>query len=187
MKTIIFLDIDGVLNTYGTDNKPEVKKFAPTKVNAPWTSDPEYHFAPGNEEKYRKAQIEERLVLILNQICLSFSEEGPVQVVMSSDWRLKSSTFRWATETLAEKGFIYPITEKTPVLGGARGDEVLAWLQGPSGPKEPCKVLIIDDRTDFGSVRKYLFQTSMTSGLGVNGVATKAKRVAKVWSPPVQE
>lgn len=149
---IIFLDIDGVLNSEDYLSKPETRK------NIEEARDT-LHFV--------SAQVDQQAVGVLNELC---SDTG-AQIVISSTWRTL-----FPTETLDDvlhgRG-LDPrarIIGKTPRLGGARGDEIVQWLGTAAehariGGEPVESFVILDDDADMGELGDRLVQTDPKHGL----------------------
>lgn len=190
MKTFLFLDIDGVLNSKESDAR------IPDGF-IEWGSDPwamsYYPRFPQGEKAFRRFQVDPEMVGNLQAICEALASQGELEVVLSSTWRINAEHRAWAMEFLAERGFTFPILRDTPqVFGlGNRGREISLFLQQE---QTPYRVLILDDdyraRTAVtDSEEDYfttgscpgLFQTSGRTGLvGPNVVAEALSRVKEV-------
>jgi hypothetical protein len=135
---IIFLDIDGVLNSHKTfDNSKRKQKDYVWKE----TDD----IDPDNV-----AQLN-RILNITNAF-----------IVISSSWRNGRSVE--LLKTIAQKVRIDStrIIDKTPTLTRDRGDEIKLWLKKNRQVK---KFVILDDDSDMGSLKKHLVQTDPSIGL----------------------
>lgn len=98
-KPIIFLDIDGVLNSsewYNSDKNPG-------NLN-------------GNE-----GDIDPDCIKRLNNIC----KEASAEVVISSDWKINFSP---TINRLVNAGFLGKVVGKTPTLNSIRGKEIEAFV-----------------------------------------------------------
>ena len=98
-KPVIFLDIDGVLNSdewYNSD------------------------YNPGNLNG-REGDIDPSCVKRLNRIC----KECHAEVVISSDWKINFSS---TISRLSNAGFLGRIVGKTPRLNAIRGEEIEAFV-----------------------------------------------------------
>jgi len=187
MKTYIFLDVDGVLNTSYTELRMPCKKYCPVRDMSPFPDGrPVFPYV---EAALRREQIEERFVKNLQTVCNfveSLSNEAP-KIVISSDWRIRELLLGILLEELKKKGFTHPVFGQTPIIGGAcRGAEIQMFLDEMGESKDSCNILIIDDRTDFEGFRKYLYQTSNDMGLfpGKNQsqIQKKIKHCVKPYS-----
>jgi hypothetical protein len=148
MNKILFLDIDGVLNSYLfmlSSIKYRLNKHFPIwKVfqflNIMWL----YHIILNNEtlDKFYLNQIDEKAVLLLNDV---INETG-CKVVLSSSWRKNEGGFKKVEELLKIKGFIGEIIDATPTLGGKRGNEIEEWLTKHDNIEN---YVIVDDESDF--------------------------------------
>lgn len=154
MTRVLFLDIDGVLNsefTYITD-----------------------HDHPDNiwcdRECFSRSSLE-----TLEKIVLECKID---KVILSSVWR-----YGWGTNTESEKilrhilpQFNVQIAGITPRMGMAtRGKEIRSWLK-----KNPTEdFLIIDDDADMEELVSHLLQTNWRVGL-ISSDFEKARRILKL-------
>jgi hypothetical protein len=133
---LLFLDIDGVLNSIAYFRRRD----------------------PITAQKCR--DIDPDAVMLLNEVI----ERTGCSVVLSSTWRLFGLDA--VRETLAERGFTGTLIGATPVLSdnnpNRRGREILSWLK-TSG--ERATVAIVDDDTDMGPLLPRLVKTSTVDGL----------------------
>lgn len=141
---IIFLDIDGVLNsTEYFRNAPDSYLFSDPEINLDnyqtrvqeWSKD-----------------IDEKAVKVLNKII----EKTGAKIVLSSAWR--NSRWEEIEDILNLKGFEYlPLLDRTPTLdwdSSVRGNEILFWIKhNAQYVQEPHykykNYLILDDSTDM--------------------------------------
>lgn len=98
MSRILFLDIDGVLNSVKT-----------SVAFGRWPHD----ITPKELSLFDTAAI-----ALLQRLC----DSAGIQIVLSSAWRL-SHDFKAVGEA-----FGLPIIDRTPALPGPRGEEIAAWL-----------------------------------------------------------
>lgn len=134
---IIFLDIDGVLNSqlFYKGERKRIKK--------------------RNKEQdrfdYHQNQIDETSISFLNGL---IAETG-AKVVISSTWRM-GNTIDYLRELFKSKGFTGEIIDFTPILnyeGALRGNEIYAWINknsemlcgSPSGSDFKDYVIFDDD------------------------------------------
>jgi hypothetical protein len=99
IRTVIFLDIDGVLN----DAKPIDS--IPTETLA-WV-----------------ALIDEARVTLLNEVLAATDAD----VVLSSSWR-QVHTLEDMQHILEQAGFEGTLVDQTPVIAKTRGQQIAAWL-----------------------------------------------------------
>jgi Swiss Army Knife RNA repair-like protein len=148
---IIFLDFDGVLNSFDTLRRAD-----------------SYYAHPN----WHDTHIDPIMVSRLNDLL----ERSGAHVVISSSWRniydleeLKSILSRRGLE---EK-FLDRFVDVTPTLDTHRGEEIQAWFEGhpASGFSlvERGEVVenfvIIDDDNDMLHLKSYLVQTSLDTGM----------------------
>lgn len=150
---IIFLDFDGVLNSYAYFKSRDLEKDVSEDANA----------------------LDPKAVARLNRLV----EATGASVVISSSWRHGRSLDRLAY-MLALRGFVGPVIDKTVdwsepkerVLetgkhqiiyqGQERGDEIRIWLDAHP---EVTAFVALDDDSDMTAVRDQHIQTSYDEGL----------------------
>lgn len=137
-RRIIFLDVDGVLNTTAwyealSEAREKDPKHTPLDEHLP----------------------DEQLHLLDNIV-----QETGAEIVVSSSWRAIPSLYGWLKSELKRAGL--SITDATPVTQGNRGDEINAWLK-----KNPdvSSFVILDDDCDMGELIDHLVWTSFDEGL----------------------
>ena len=137
---VIFLDIDGVLNSWRWYKDQTLKG---------------KHVSMLPDD-----QIDPKAVTRLNTII----ERTGAKVVVSSTWRLNRTVAQLA-EILGSKGFTGEVIGKTGRRGGPRpqrGDEIQDWLNENVGVE---RFVIIDDDSDMVHLMDRLVQTGMKKGL----------------------
>ena len=173
-KRLLFLDIDGVLNSN--------QWFKTRKDHPDW---------PQAQEQGRKLQeaqdiegytIHERLWQLdpgAVEVLIGIVEEHNLQVVVSSTWRRHPVSH--LTIPLAKRGFHYPILGRTPItvyplvdLPNApkpsefiRGLEIEHWIltNVPRHQWGGLRIVILDDSSDMGRLRPWLVHTDYRTGL----------------------
>jgi hypothetical protein len=133
---VLFLDIDGVLNSERT-------------VEA--TGGYPHSFDPVAQERFDPIAIKliQRLLRLTKSV-----------VVLSSSWRNM-----FTIEEVAE-GLGVPILDRTPNFGKVRGDEVQKWLSLYTEKYNVTKYAIVDDNSDFHSFQApYFVKTDPYNGL----------------------
>jgi len=119
---VIFLDIDGVLNSIAWQkSRPPKEQKIITDALAHW-----------------KRSIDRDCVARLNRIC----RETGASVVISSSWRTMLTAGELMA-TLIELGFDGDIIGQTLALSGSRWQEIEAWLNQASGRID--SYVILDD------------------------------------------
>ena len=142
MNKIIFLDIDGVLNSQNTfrDNH-EYRKFFVKYMN------------DGVNDKiiYKMLDIDLDKVFMIRDIC----NLTGAKVVISSTWR-RSRYYPLIEERLTSLGI--PIVGVTPFISNNRGDEIRKYLED----NKVDNFVILDDDIfrDFNELENYLVKTS---------------------------
>lgn len=155
---ILFLDIDGVLNSVAYSKKVVRRSL----LSDPTSLDP----AAGK-------MLGEWL-----------NKNLDVGVVISSTWR-KMYPLEELKEVLSGIGIpANRILEYTPVIHNVvRGEEIKAWLRGQMIKSNfpVTGIAILDDDADMGSLKSYLVQTDIEVGL----VAEDLVRVGNLFKVPM--
>lgn len=134
---IVFLDIDGVLNSRQWLTRERV-------------DDP---FRPYDDE------LDPDAIRRLNRLC----HETGARIVISSTWRLGYHDCESLLLGFAKHRMTAPIVGMTPDLcGRPRGEEIAAWI-GDNSPDSPF--VILDDDSDMGELAIRLIKTSFETGL----------------------
>ena len=144
---VVFLDIDGVLNSTGFLLEARKKSFFEKDVD----------------------EIDPTRVALLNKIV----EQTGAVIVISSSWRniLCLADLR---ELLRRRGFTGKVISQTPSLnfpGRVRGDEIQAFLDERRGWRPVLDFVILDDDSDMGELSFYLVKTDPAVGLTEADVA----------------
>lgn len=157
MIRIVFLDLDGVMNSlfYFRDRKNQTI----------------------SERGKIFSEIDPEAINILNDFC----EETDASVVISSSWR----NYAYAENVLEKTGFAGKVIGVTPTLTENytfRGNEIYAWMKensdilGVDYVNDFKQYVIFDDDADMLYwQRNHFFQTDTTTGLTRN-IAYRAKR-----------
>lgn len=163
MKKIIFLDIDGVLNSrvYTT--------------SASYLKETEGISVPELMLIRHDLHIDPLAVALLNDLI----DKSGADVVLSSTWRSKYPPDA-ITELMGTRGFKYKVVDSTPVLFGKvdssripRGKEISAYLR--SLPEWPDGFVILDDNDDMLHLKNHLVLTSKRTGLTSDDVVRALK------------
>lgn len=132
---ILFLDIDGVLNTGDdTASRHYMKK---RTNNRDWTHD-----------EQNCNLFDERCVRWLHYII----EETGAKIVISSTWRRKGLQYMW--DFWKRRDLPGEVIGITPVLNRPRGEEIDAWLEENDYWTNYC---IVDDDSDMLFEQKFRF------------------------------
>jgi hypothetical protein len=147
---IIFLDIDGVLNSHAYLQR-----------------------APGAfDDRDPAKMIDDQAVAHLNAIV----ERSGADVVISSSWRIahRLPTIR---DALRRRGFVGRVIGRTPIghrepirgviRGCVRGNEIQGWLDAAAQRQgfSVSSFVILDDNSDMGHLLPRLVQTTYGHGL----------------------
>jgi len=133
---LIFLDVDGVLN------------------NGSWAIE---MFKKGIRV-YRDDLLYEPSLEQLKRV----TDTTGAVIVVSSSWRRIPSAYFHLKEWLEKFGM--EIFDKTPYVGGERGDDITAWFSRHPGD---WQYVILDDDSDMGAHTSRLVQTSFDEGLTI--------------------
>jgi len=176
---IIFLDLDGVLNSFRlllqlsrTDPTEEEVEYA-TKIATKY-----YHGYPVDMLIHDLRSIDPLCVEYLNQII----EASDADAVLSSTWRF-SHSISGLQKLLEFRGFkgelidITPVNVKSPAK--LRGYEIQAWLD--LNP-EVESMVILDDDTDMAHLSSHLVRTDLAVGL----TKKDAQRAISILLEPVR-
>jgi len=136
---IIFLDIDGVLNSSNFLYKKNKKKNGERALN----------------------QIDPKTIKLLNKII----EITNAKIVISSAWRILYSVEE-ITRFLKYHKLVGEIIDETPKgISGKRGDEIQDWLNHNTKKYNIESFAIIDDNSDMVHLKHKLIQTKFETGL----------------------
>ena len=165
---VLFLDFDGVLNTYSYRNDAFSNRHKSLAALGSEPIDDEME-----RLKLFYALIDPQKVGLVNEI---LSRTGAV-VVISSSWR-----HVWPLEDivkgLGRRGFRGTIIDKTPTLIGPRGDEIIAWVRG-SGPLRGVRLAVPGGVISQRGVQSFAVLDDMASagyGIGNRFVHTNGSR-----------
>lgn len=158
---IVFLDIDGVLNSHKL-----MKKMAHQDYDLDDLIDPE-------------------AVSLLNQL----TDATGASIVVSSSWRRAylgqpQGLTRLIALLKDRHGIKAPIIGMTPAkdnaLRNVRGKEIQAWLD--CAPVTVDSFIIIDDDSDMGRLSNKLIKTTMVDGLRIDHVEEGIRRLGAIPS-----
>lgn len=155
-RSVIFLDVDGVLNSEAWYRR---------RLHGP-------------RKGYRYDEFDPRAVSVLNELV----ERSGAEVVVSSVWRrLGLDELRTYLRAAGYRGELHGVTP--PSWGGSiRGDEIAAWLNAQE--RSIWHMVILDDDSDMGALRRWLVKTSWRNGLTGRYVAKALAVLArKAWRP----
>jgi hypothetical protein len=160
---LIFLDIDGVLNSSQYIRSEEYR------METLGMSDAEVMLIAHH------THLDPKALLILNDLVLWSGAE----VVLSSTWRAKYSP-EDLTEMMRQRGATFKISDSTPVLHGKvnssripRGKEIEAYLAKLE--VQPEAYVILDDHDDMLNLKKFLVLTSIKVGITSDDVEKALK------------
>lgn len=131
MTPVLFLDIDGVLNTSDF-------------IRA----------LPAHKREHDRYRLNRAAVARLEHV----RRATGCRIVVSSSWRIGESIETIAA-WLREAGLGTIVRDATPVLSKERGLEIQAWLDAHAA-EGPFRVAVIDDDSDMAHLRPFHVKTS---------------------------
>jgi len=134
MNRVIFLDVDGVLN------------------NGSWAME----MYDKGIRTYRDDILYEPTLERLKRIV----DATDARIVISSSWRQIPTAYKHLQEWLEMYGM--KVADKTPYVGGCRGDDITAWFNRNPGE---WQYVILDDEDDMDGHMDHLVQTDFDVGL----------------------
>ena len=134
---LIFLDVDGVLNS---------TKFAIKMLEE------------DNARIYAEDMLDPHALRLLKRLV----DETGALLILSSSWRKIPESRRNLERQLEQYGMY--IAESTPCTYGKRGDDITAWFNMIPAAKR-CRYVILDDDSDMTVHMKHLVQTRFDTGL----------------------
>lgn len=148
MRRILFLDVDGVLNT-SADKDPVFMN--PRHLDVLNELQEELGFETVLSSDWRKSFS----IDVFNKMFLGFGAKIPVIAYTPVPWQLPDEVYT----TIYETSHVYQGWSK-------RGDEIQSWLDKHElVPGKNCSICIIDDNTNMKHLMEYLVLTSMSKGL----------------------
>lgn len=139
---IIFLDIDGILNSVNSIKET-------------------YHKLNHGKSIYSTMPSKE-MIKYLNMII----EKTDAKIVISSTWRRTYHNYQQITMLLIALGFEGEVVGQTPFLNSRRGFEIAEYLT-----RNPCdEFIIIDDDSDMEHLMPHLVKTDGEVGLTMDHV-----------------
>lgn len=153
-KNIIFLDVDGVLNSISN----LIKVYEKTHKQH-----------SGYNYPFDEKCLENLRLLV---------EETNSKIVITSTWRRKEKSIKKLLEVLSNYNLDKEVIGYTPILNKARGEEIKKYLSTLS--YQP-NFIILDDDSDMGELLPYLINTNgyygLTSEDAQNGIKILNKRL----------
>lgn len=154
MDKIIFLDIDGVVNTLMIYTKPQ---------------DTSTHYIERDGFYFEICDIKDdrvsnnQAINWLNKLC----KENNAKIVVSSTWRKFERQNHTVENCLRNSGLLpnIPIIGATPYTGGSRGSEIKQWL-AENYPDDKVKFIILDDDSDMDDLIDHLILCDNKRGFG---------------------
>lgn len=157
---VIFLDIDGVVNTLMISREPIGQGSGRIKRG-------EFYFDLCSPSDGRVSNTQ--AVLWLEKIC----RDNNCKLVLSSTWR--NGHYVETINALYNSGLSRDIKfiGKTPYLGTERGEEIAAFLREHP---EITSFVILDDDRDMGKLINHLIQTDINAGINMGTVMAVAEK-----------
>lgn len=149
---IIFLDVDGVLNS--------IRKLKEVydKTHKPHS---------GNNYPFDEVCLENLKMLV---------NKTNSKLVISSTWRKYEEDVDVLLNVLKEYGLDKEVVGFTPILNSRRGLEIKEYL---SSLNEEVNFIILDDDSDMGELLPYLVKTDINVGLTEENVQDGIKKLCK--------
>jgi hypothetical protein len=168
---ILFLDIDGVLNS-------DVYMASDEYFNACKEAGIQNHRSYEVVTKAHHLHIDPAGVKILNDL---IAKSG-VKVVLSSTWRIRYS-LEEMNEMLKSRGATFEVTDKTPAKMSfrMRGSDIAEYLRDLEEEEGivPEAFVILDDRDEFAKLQDHFVLTPEATGITQEHV-TKALKILGV-------
>jgi hypothetical protein len=155
-RKLVFLDIDGVLNS-----DRWLKQVVDGRAQRPVVLLPD---TDGHVE--RRVLIQRSKVKMLNLLL-----DPSVEWVLSSTWRGDGGTeaLRMMQSILGQLGWLGTLIDSTPLLFhdylATRGEEIATWLHDNGVDPETNRIVILDDDCDVDPLRSWLVQVDADIGL----------------------
>ena len=147
-QTVIFLDVDGVLN------------------NGTWAME---MYSQG-VHVYRNDILYEPALERLKKLV----ETTGAKIVVSSAWRQIPTAYGHLLEWLSKFGLA--VFDKTPYVGGCRGDDITAWFNRNPGE---YSYVILDDDDDMDGHMDRLIRTDFDQGLTDDDVEKALRKLTE--------
>lgn len=141
---LIFLDIDGVLNS---DSYMKTDEYKNEVYDCGVTDYKSYDVVL----KAHHTHLDPKAILLINQLV----DQTDAKIVLSSSWRFRYSTDEM-NAMLEKRGATFKLIGATPkisLFGSKRGDEVAEFLSKLE--EQPESFVIIDDIDQFPKLRKH--------------------------------
>lgn len=142
---VIFLDIDGVLNSAEWFEKTKDVRSGLSRIDE------------------LQEMLDPRAVELLNGLV----DRAGATVVLSSSWRVAYG-MDFIQRALVARGFTGKLSDRTPTMGSPRGREIQAWLD--KRLEKPEAFIILDDNSDMLHLSHRLVQTTWGTGLQIGHV-----------------
>ena len=155
---LIFLDIDGVVNTLMIDTQPFDTRRGHISRDGFY-----YDLCNSSDKRVSNRQA----IMWLNKLCVTTG----AQIVISSTWRY-GNTLEEMTEYLQNSGLLPEINVIgfTPDLRGninfCRGDEINLYLRENFSQNDKVAFVILDDDSDMADLMGYLVHCDVYHGFG---------------------
>jgi len=153
MDKIIFLDIDGVVNTLMISDQPFDTLRGVVERDG-------FYFCLCNSDDGMVSN--QQAIMWLNKLC----KDTGAKIVISSTWRRFERKYT-TEQCLRNSGLLSEIEVigATPYTGGERGDEIQEWIE-KYYPKGNVRFVILDDDSDMGDLISHLVRCNVDHGFG---------------------
>lgn len=149
---IVFLDIDGVLNS----------------ATYFWSKEYLDETAQLTDAELMMLEHPSNLDPVALQMINHIVKESGAEVVLSSSHRMKRSIEEWTT-LMQKRGATFKITDRTPKFSDAtKGTEILSFIK--SMRNRPDSIVILDDHNEMENLKKYLVLTDAKFGITMGDV-----------------
>jgi hypothetical protein len=164
---LLFLDVDGVLNSEGWWYRRKADPLWAKKEALPQKSEE-------RQNLWEQLQLDDVACRRLQAMC----EELEVTLVLSSTWRMLGG-LEHNVPVFVERGLTYPFLDVTPNMDHSeaatgyersnthRGLEIEWWIlrHVPINERRDLRVCILDDDSDMGRLSPWHVKTSFKTGL----------------------
>jgi hypothetical protein len=149
---VLFLDVDGVLNSSRTCHVHG----GPSELGGK----PKGNGFPHSFDEKNMLKFDHTAIGLIRQLCI----ETDCSIVLSSSWRIGRTAHEVAN------GLDLPIFDVTPSLAGVRGSEIQHWLD--RHPEVETYAIVDDDSDMLESHKDYFVQTDGQEGLSYKNFTT---------------
>lgn len=151
---LIFLDIDGVVNTLMINTSPYPSRTGKIEREGFY-----FDLCSSSDERVSNTQA----IMWLNKLC----KDTGARIVITSTWRRRNQHYKDIKQYLVNSGLLEEINVEgaTPWLDGPRGEEILHYLQ-EHYPNGVTSYVILDDDSDMEGCMDFLVKCNTYHGFG---------------------